>query len=210
MKTPAPRPEEIETTILDAADRLLARDGYEQMTMENLAHEAGLARGVIYLHFLAKTDVVLANHDRIAGAVLKALERVAASSASPADKIRQMIVLRVMQRFDSVQHCPESVAAVVHDLRSSLLQQREKHFAAEAKIITKVLAQAEGVIAVPPQERAAVANALIAATNALLPYNLTASELTRRREIAEKADRIATMLLRGLLRPDRGPKRRAA
>lgn len=210
MKMPAPRPEQIEDTILDAADRLLARDGYQQMTMDNLAHETGLAKGAIYLHFPAKTDVILAHIDRTAARVVDGLERIAASSASPADKIREMIVLRVMQRFDSVQHYPEAVAQVVHDLGPSLLLQREKHFTAEARIFAKVLAQGEGAIAIEAQERGAVANAVIAATNALLPYNLNASELTRRREIAEKADRIATMLLRGLLRPDRGAKRRAA
>ena len=210
MKAPAGRPEQVEETILDAADRLLARGGYQQMTMDNLAEETGLARSVIYLHFPAKTDVILAHIDRIAARVLLGLERIAASSASPADKIRQMIVLRVMHRFDSVQHYPETVAEVVHDLGPSLLQQREKHFAAEAKVLAKVLSHAEGAIAIQPQERSAVANAVIAATNALLPYNLSASELTRRREIGEKADRIATMLLRGLLRPDRAAKRRAA
>ena len=210
MKAPTPRAEQIEETILDAADRLLARDGYQQMTMDDLAQESRLTKGVIFLHFPAKADVILAHIDRIAARVLDGLERIAASSASPADKIREMIVLRVMHRFDSVQHYPETVAAVVHDLGPSLLQQREKHFSAEAKILAKVLAQAEGAIAIEPHERSAVANAVIAATNSLLPSNLSASELTRRREIAEKADRIATMLLRGLLRPDRSAKRRAA
>ena len=210
MKGNGGRPEQIEETILDAADRLLAREGYHQMTMDDLAHESGVAKGVIYLHFPGKADVILAHIDRIAEGVLDGLERIAASAAVPADKIRQMIVLRVMYRFDSVQHYPEAVADVVHDLGSALLQQREKHFAAEAKVLAKVLAQADGAITAEPQERAAVASAVVSATNALLPYNLSASELTRRREVAEKADRIATMLLRGLLRPDRAAKRRAA
>ena len=210
MKSPGARPEQTEEAILDAADRLLARDGYQQMTMDDLAQEAGLARGVLYLHFPAKADVILAHIDRIAARVLDGLKRVAASSAAPAEKIRQMILLRVMNRFDSVQHYPETVAEVVHDLGPALLQQREEHFTAEARIFAKVLEEAEGAIAVRPQERAAVANAVIAATNALLPYNLSAFELTRRREVADKADRIAAILLRGLLRPDGRAKRRAA
>jgi AcrR family transcriptional regulator len=203
--------DEIEEAILEAADRLLARGGYQQLTMDELAQEAGLAKGALYLHFQSKADVILAQIDRISAQVLAGLERIAASSAPPADKIRQMILLRVMHRFDSVQHYPESVAEVIHDVGPMLLQQREKHFAAEARIVAEVLKDAEPVMTVSPDERNAVANAVIAATNALLPYNLTALEFGRRREIAEKADRIATMLLRGLLRPgDRGPKRRAA
>ena len=210
MRASAPRPEQIEETILDAADRLLARGGYQEMTMGDLADESGLAKGVIYLHFPEKSDVILAHIDRIAERVIEGLDRIAASSAAPAEKIRQMIVFRVMYRFDSVQHYPENVAEVVHDLGALLLEQRERHFAAEARILTKVLEQNEGLIAIQPAERAAVAQALIAATNALLPYNLSASELSRRREVSDKAERIATMLLQGLLRAERAPKRRAA
>jgi AcrR family transcriptional regulator len=210
MKPSPARIEQLEERILVAADRLLARDGYQQLTMEALANEAGVAKSVLYLHFTSKSDVILAQLDRIAGRVLDGLERIAASSAPPAEKIRQMIILRVMERFDSVQHCPEAVAEVVHDLRAALLQQRERHFAAEARIITKVLEQAEGTIAIEPHERGAFANAVIAATNALLPYSLSALDLSRRREVADKAERIATMLLRGLFRAERGARRRAA
>ena len=202
--------EKIDDAILDAADRLLARDGYGQMTMDDLAQETGIAKSIIYLHYPAKEDVILAHVDRIASRVVTELERVAASSASPAEKIRRMITLRVMQRFDSVQHYPETIGDLVHDLGPALLQQRDKHFAAEARVFADVLKDAENVVAFPAQERTAVAAAIIAATNALLPYNLSASDLGRRREVADKADRIATMLLIGLLRSERGPKRRAA
>lgn len=201
---------EMDDAILDAADRLLARDGYQRMTMDDLAQETGIAKAIMYLHYPSKEDVILAHIDRIASRVLEELERIAASSASPADKVRRMIAARVMQRFDSVQHYPETVSEVIHDLGPSLLQQRERHFAAEARVFAEVLKDAENVFAAPRQERTAVAAAVIAATNALLPYNLSASELGRRREVAEKADRIATMLLLGMLRAERVPKRRAA
>ncbi len=203
-------PDAIDEAILDATDRLLARDGYRQMTMDDLARETGIAKSVIYLHFPAKTDVILAHIDRIALGVLQGLQRIAVSADAPAEKIRRMIMLRVMQRFDSVQHYPETISEVIRDLGPELLQQRDKHFAAEARVFCEVLKAAENAVAFAPQERSAVAAAIIAATNALLPYNLSAADLGRRREVADKADRIATMLLLGLLRPDRGPKRRAA
>lgn len=201
---------EVEHRLLQAADRLLARDGYRQMTMDDLAREAGVDKTVIYLHFPTKGDVLLAHIDRIASEVIGGLQQIAASSGAPAEKIRRMIALRVMQRFDSVQHYPEAVSEVIHDLGPLLLQQRENHFAAEARVFAEVLKEAENVVAVPPQERTAVAAAIISATNALLPYNLTPFELGRRRDLADKAERIANMLLLGLLRPERASKRRAA
>ena len=153
---------------------------------------------------------ILAHIDRIASRVLQELERIASSATSVSEKLRRMITLRVMYRFDSVQHYPETISAVIRDVGPLLLQQRDEHFAAEARVFAEVLRSAEDIVAFPPGERTAVAAAIIAATNALLPYNLSATELTRRQEVADKVNRIATMLLPGLLRPDRGPKRRAA
>ena len=206
----ANRHQRVEDTILDAADRLLARDGYVQMSMDDLAREAGLAKGAIYLHYPSKADIILAHIDRIALHVLAGLERIAASSAAPADKLREMIAFRVMYRFDSVQHYPESLTEVVRELGATLTHRRQEHFAAEAKIFSDVLKQAGHVIPLAPQERAAVADAVIAATNALLPFHLSAWELGRRSDIAAKTHRIANMLLLGLLKPERGPKGRAA
>ena len=210
MKASALDHDAIEQRILDAADRLLARDGYRQMTMDSLAREAAINKAIIYLHFPSKGDVLLAHIDRIASDVVGGLQRIAASSAVPAEKIRRMITLRVMHRFDSVQHYPEALGEVIHDLGPLLLQRRDDHFAAEARIFAEVLKEAENAVAVPPQERTAVAAAIIAATNALLPYNLSPAELGRRREVADKTDRIANMLLLGLMRSDRASKRRAA
>jgi AcrR family transcriptional regulator len=56
--------DEVRNTILDATDRLLARHGYRGMTMEELAREAGVGKGTLYLHFSSKEDVALSSIDR--------------------------------------------------------------------------------------------------------------------------------------------------
>jgi AcrR family transcriptional regulator len=206
----ASRHHRVEDTILDAADRLLARDGYLQLSMDDLAREAGLSKSAVYLYFPSKPDVIVAHIDRIALHVVHGLERIAAGSAAPAEKLREMIAFRVMYRFDSVQHYPESVTDVVRELGSILTPRRQEHFAAEAKIFADVLKDAGDVVPLAPQERAAVADAVIAATNALLPFHLSVWELGRRSDIAAKINRIANMLLLGLLKPERRPKGRAA
>ena len=42
-------------TILDAADRLFARFGYRRTAMDDVAAEAGVAKGTLYLYFDSKT-----------------------------------------------------------------------------------------------------------------------------------------------------------
>jgi TetR/AcrR family fatty acid metabolism transcriptional regulator len=59
------RRQDIKDLILDAADRFLNQFGYKKMTMDNLAHEVGIAKGTLYLHFSGKEELVLAHIDRI-------------------------------------------------------------------------------------------------------------------------------------------------
>ncbi len=40
--------------ILDATDRLLTRNGYKKMTIDDLAKEVGIGKGSVYLHFKSK------------------------------------------------------------------------------------------------------------------------------------------------------------
>src|SRR5947207_7089525 len=98
---------EMQGKILDATDRLLARYGYRKMTIDDLAAEVGIGKGSIYLHFRSKEEVVYSHIDRVIVRLLQRLAQIAQSRRTPADKLREMIVLRVMFRFDSVQHFPE-------------------------------------------------------------------------------------------------------
>ena len=66
-------PSQIRDVILDAAERLLARYGYQKMTMDDLAREAGIGKGTTYLHFPSKQEVVLCSIDRIVDRLLKQL-----------------------------------------------------------------------------------------------------------------------------------------
>jgi len=96
----------MEERILDAWDRLLARYGYRKMNMDDLASEVGIGKGTIYLYFRGKEDLVYSHIDRVIRELIGRLERVLRSGLSPGDKVREMTVLRVMFRFDAVQHFP--------------------------------------------------------------------------------------------------------
>src|SRR2546429_369113 len=46
-----------EERILDAATTLLVRWGYRKTTIDDVAHEAGVGKGTIYLHWKDKNDL---------------------------------------------------------------------------------------------------------------------------------------------------------
>jgi AcrR family transcriptional regulator len=190
--------ENIRDIILDAADRLLARYGYRKMTMEDLAQEVGIGKGTIYLHFRSKEEIVLSHVDRIVERVLEPLHAIAESDAAPATKIREMLVTRVMFRFDSVQHYTESISEVLRDLRSALLERRERYFALEAEAIAGVLKEGQRARVFRRRDPEETARALVTATNALLPFSLSTRELGKRKDVEQAVQRIADLLLNGL------------
>lgn len=198
MRSVATR-EDIRDLILDATDRLLARYGYKKMTMEDLAQEVGIGKGTIYLHFPSKEDVVLSHVDRIVARLKDELRRIARGTGAPAVRLRRMLVLRVMFRFDSVQHYTESLSDLLAALRPGLLARRRRHFEDEAEVIAEVLAEGrrEGVFNF--RDAVTTARTLLTATNALLPYSLSARELGSRAELETEAARVVEMLLTGLL-----------
>src|SRR5262245_65870215 len=48
---------ERERRILDAGARLIERYGYDKTTVDEIAKEAGVSKGAIYLHFRSKEDL---------------------------------------------------------------------------------------------------------------------------------------------------------
>jgi AcrR family transcriptional regulator len=55
------------TAILDAAQRVLERDGLTDVTFEAVAAESGLTKGGLLYHFRSKDDLLLGLHEHLAG-----------------------------------------------------------------------------------------------------------------------------------------------
>jgi AcrR family transcriptional regulator len=201
MRATATR-EDVRDLILDAADRLLARYGYKKMTMDDLAQEVGIGKGTIYLHFPSKEEVVLSHVDRIVERLKGELLKIAAGGAAPAARLRGMLVARVMYRFDSVQHYTESLSDLLAALRPGLLARRRRHFEEESEMLAEVLREGLRAGDFDFREPRAAARTLLTATNALLPYSLSAREVGGRAELEAEATRVVDMLLTGLLTRD--------
>lgn len=190
--------EDIRDVILDAADRLLARYGYKKMTIDDLAGEVGIGKGTIYLHFNSKEEVALARIDRIIDRLKQRLQGVAESAELPANRIRRMLVMRVLYRFDSVQLYTRSISELLAEIRPALLVRREAHFEEEARIFAKVLVEGRKGGIFSFKDPLGTAHSLVLATNSLLPYSLSVHELGERSEVEAKTARLADLLINGL------------
>lgn len=189
----------VKDAILDATDRLLARFGYRKMTVEDIAAEAGIGKGTVYLHFSSKEEVVLSHIDRIVERLQERLKEIAGSDATAAERLRLMLLTRVLFRFDSIQHYTKSLNDLLAVLRPGLLARRAQYFEAEAQIFAHVLTAGRDAGEFSFDDEHATAHALLQATNGLLPYSLSTTELGAREEVEQRTADVANLMLRGVL-----------
>ncbi len=93
--------------IVEAADRLFYRHGYEHTSFSDIADVVQISRGNFYYHFRTKDEIL----DAVVGARLTAtrqmLERWELEGKTPADRIRSFIDILIANRADIKRYgCP--------------------------------------------------------------------------------------------------------
>ena len=200
MKRKIAQRADIRELILDAVGLLLARHGYQKMTMEDVARTVGIGKGTIYLHFPGKEELVLSHIDAVVDDVVRKLNDIAGSPDAPETKIKKMLLVRVLHRFDAARSYAGSVNELLASVRAGLLARRRIHFELETGVFAEALKEGKRLrIFQFKQTAERVAWTLIACTNAFLPYSLSAGELGNREEVEDHVSRIADLLLSGLL-----------
>ncbi len=79
-------------TIIEAARRVVAGKGYMRTTVEDIAHEAGVAKGTVYLYFEDKPAILVGMAE---AALERASEMVREAAASPvpaSERLRRMFL----------------------------------------------------------------------------------------------------------------------
>lgn len=184
--------------ILDAAERLLGRFGYRKMTVDDIAAEAGIGKGTVYLSFPSKEEVVLSTVDRIVERVCTAMEKEAARDASAPDRLRAMLRARILVRFEAVSAYSASLNDLLGSIRAALLARRVQHFEQEIGVLSRVIAgaQQDGELAAGAPRR--IARALVLATNSFLPYALSPDELGDAKRLRREAGDVIDIVVDGI------------
>ncbi|MEO5987708.1 MAG: TetR/AcrR family transcriptional regulator [Candidatus Eisenbacteria bacterium] len=186
----------------------MIRSGFQKMTIEAVATEAAIGKGSVYLHFDSKEELALSCIDRMVEDLLGQLSTLAAQPRPAAQRLHDMLLLRVMHRFDYARRHAHSIDQKLATMRTPLLARRAEHFRREAAVFRELLTGAP--------EPGPMAEALVTATNALLPYSLSVRELGRRADLSRRAEQVVRVLVAGIrflnphsdLRPQ--PRRRSS
>jgi TetR/AcrR family transcriptional regulator, transcriptional repressor for nem operon len=93
--------------IVEAADLLFYRQGYEHTSFSDIADDVQISRGNFYYHFKTKDEILEAVIDARLAYTQAMLERWEAEGSDPADRIRSFIHMLVANRADIKRYgCP--------------------------------------------------------------------------------------------------------
>jgi AcrR family transcriptional regulator len=90
--------------ILDAAERVFARKGFERARMDDIVSESGLSKGALYWYYKSKDALIKALLDRIFSGDLRAAETLTAEQGSATQRIRTFFRASVVEirRFEKL------------------------------------------------------------------------------------------------------------
>ena len=100
--------------ILRAAWKIMCRYGFAKTTVNEIASEAGIGKGTVYLYFDSKEDILIALVSETNSRILDNMERIASSGLPAGEKLQKMLLSRALEIYDVVhanQHGEEIIAS---------------------------------------------------------------------------------------------------
>ena len=127
--------------ILDAAQRVFGQYGYRRTAMDDIAREAEIGKGTIYLSFASKEEVFQALSQRLAERMLAGAEAASHRPASTADKLAAMHAAWFGTYDETVRQSPHAAELLdaKHRLSADLVAGAARRF---KRLVRDVLAEA--------------------------------------------------------------------
>lgn len=130
--------------ILRAAWKRMCQYGFAKTTVAEIASEAGIGKGTVYLYFDSKEDILLALVAETNRRVLKNMEDIASSRLSPAKKLEKMFLSRALQIYDVVSANPHG-EEVIASHKPAIVESLDWFFKRQKRLYQQVIR--EGVLA---------------------------------------------------------------
>lgn len=176
----------------------MARYGFRKMTMEDIAKEARVGRRTIYLYFKNKEDVALSSIGRVVELAEARMREILDEDIDVVEKLRLMLLERVMRRVRAVAEYHESLDEVFEIVRPAYIERRNHYFQVERELVASVIARGIEGKRFHVQDSVETAGVLLSATNAYLPYSLSVRELGNPEQIENHLESMIGLLVRGL------------
>ncbi len=157
------------TQILAVAERLLEHYGPGKTTVAEIAREAGLGVGTVYLEFHSKDDILAAlshrRHEQVLDAMRAARERPAADFAARFTAVMNAKV----EALWSVTETGAHAADLVHCGQSAVQQEHQRFLQRERELLASLLSDAAAAGEFSVSDPAATASVVLTAYGAFAP-----------------------------------------
>jgi AcrR family transcriptional regulator len=127
--------------ILDAALRVFGQYGYRRTSMEDIAREAGIAKGTIYLSFASKEEVFQALSQHLSRRMLASAEAASRRPGTTADKLAAMHAAWFGTYAETIRHSPHAAELLdaKHRLSADVVADAANRY---KRLVRDVLAEA--------------------------------------------------------------------
>jgi AcrR family transcriptional regulator len=141
MSPPGGDTETRRAAILDAALRVFGQYGYRRTSMDDIAREAGIAKGTIYLSFASKEEVFRSLSSRLAQRMLAGAETARHRPGTTAGKLTAMHSAWFGTYAETIRHSPHAAELLdaKHRLSADLVADAGRRY---QQLVRDVLAEA--------------------------------------------------------------------
>ena len=141
MSPPRGDAESRRAVILDAALLVFGQYGYRRTSMDDIAREAGIAKGTIYLSFASKEEVFQALSQRLAQRMLAGAEAASRQPGTTADRLAAMHAAWFGTYVETIHRSPHAAELLdaKHRLSADLVANTTSRY---KQLVRDVLAEA--------------------------------------------------------------------
>jgi TetR/AcrR family transcriptional regulator, regulator of autoinduction and epiphytic fitness len=141
MNPPRGDAEARRAVILDAALQVFGQYGFRRTSMDDIAREAGIGKGTIYLSFASKDEVFQALAQRLAQQMLAGAEAARCGLATTTDKLAAMHAAWFGTYADTIRRSPHAADLLdaKHRLSADLISGAANRY---KRLVRDVLAEA--------------------------------------------------------------------
>ena len=130
---------EVRDAILKSARNRFLHYGYKKTTIDEIAADAGIGKGTVYLYFCTKEEILTTIVREVKRNVSKQMEGIAGSIATPEERLRRMILVMILSVHDACQTTAHGIELVDELLRPTISRCSQDERNKQINLLAKVI-----------------------------------------------------------------------
>lgn len=199
-------PQDCETrrAILKAARDRFLHYGYRKTTIDEVAAAAGVGKGTVYLYFSSKEELLLTLAREVKRSITEQMKGITLSLAPPEEKLRRMILARILTIHDAAIGTAHGRELVDEMLEPKIMRCGQGEHEVQQRMIGDVLREGaeRGDFALPDDDPGGLRTAELfsQAFMAFFPPYVTncVTGTSCRRQLEGRVGEMVDLLMRGL------------